>query len=75
LLHDAVLSYRSSSTFQGRRVTLFGPKRDGVTGGWRELHNEGLHNLYSSPSIIRMIESRRMRSTGHVARMGEEESI
>jgi hypothetical protein len=40
---------------------MFGPKRDEVTGGWRKLHNEELHNLYSSPSIIRMIKSRRMR--------------
>jgi hypothetical protein len=43
-----------------------------VTGGWRKLHNEELHNLYSSPSIIRMIKSRRMRRTGHVARMGKK---
>jgi hypothetical protein len=42
-----------------------------VTGDWRELHNEELHNLYSSPYIIRMIKSRRMRWAGHVARMGE----
>jgi hypothetical protein len=42
-----------------------------VTGGWRKLHNEELQNLYSSPSIIRMIKSRRMRLAGHVARMGE----
>jgi hypothetical protein len=49
---------------------IFGPKRDEVTGGWRKLHNVELHNLYSSPSIIRMIKSRRMRWTGHVARMG-----
>jgi hypothetical protein len=41
-----------------------------VTGGWRKLHNEELHNLYSSPSIIRMIKSRRMRWAEHVARMG-----
>jgi hypothetical protein len=47
-------------------------KRDEVTGGWRELHNVELHNLYSSPSIIRMINSRRMRWAGHVARMGEK---
>jgi hypothetical protein len=40
-----------------------------VTGGWRKLHNEELHNLYSSPSIIRIIMSRRMRWAGHVARM------
>jgi hypothetical protein len=45
-------------------------KRDEETGGWRKLHNEELHNLYSSPSIIRMIKSRRIRWAGHVARMG-----
>jgi hypothetical protein len=48
---------------------IFGPKRDEVTGGWRKLHNEELHNLYSSPSIIRMIKSRRIRWAGHVARI------
>jgi hypothetical protein len=45
------------------------PKRDEVRGEWRKLHNEGLHNLYSSPNIIRMIKSRRMRWAGHVARI------
>jgi hypothetical protein len=50
---------------------IFGPRRDEVTGDWRKLHNEELHNLYSSPKIIRMIKSRRMRCAGHVARMGE----
>jgi hypothetical protein len=50
----------------------FGPKRDEVTGDWRKLHNEDLHRLYSAPSIIRMIKSRRMRWAGHVARMGEK---
>jgi hypothetical protein len=49
---------------------IIGQERDEVTGGWRKLHNEELHNLYSSPSIIRMIKSRMMRLTGHVARMG-----
>jgi hypothetical protein len=49
---------------------IFGPKRDEVTGDWRKLHNEELHNLYSSPNIIIMIKSRRMRGAGHVARMG-----
>jgi hypothetical protein len=49
---------------------IFGPKRDEVTGVWRKLHNEELHNLYSSASIIRMIKSRRMRWAGHVAQMG-----
>jgi hypothetical protein len=53
-------------------LRIFGPKRDEVTGGWRKLHNEELHKLYSSPSIIRMIKSRRMRWAGHVARMGEK---
>jgi hypothetical protein len=50
---------------------IFRPKRDEVTGDWRKLHNEELHNLYSSPNIIRMIKPRRMRWAGHVARMGE----
>jgi hypothetical protein len=48
---------------------IFGSKRDEVTGGWRKLHNEELRDLYSSPSIIRMIKSRRVRWTGHVARI------
>jgi hypothetical protein len=48
---------------------IIGPKRDEETGGWRKLHNEELHNLYSSPSIIGIIKSRRMRWAGHVARM------
>jgi hypothetical protein len=46
-----------------------------VTGGWRKLHNEELHNLYSSPSIIRIIKSMRMRWAGHVARMGEKRNV
>jgi hypothetical protein len=51
---------------------IFGPKRDEVMGDWSKLHNEELHNLYSSPNIIRMIKSRRVRWVGHVARMGEK---
>jgi hypothetical protein len=51
---------------------IFGSKRDEVTGRWRKLHKEELRNLYSSPSIIRMIKSRRMRWARHVARMREE---
>jgi hypothetical protein len=51
---------------------IFGPKRDEVTGGYRKLHNEELRELYSSPNIIRIIKSRRMRLTEHVARMGEK---
>jgi hypothetical protein len=50
---------------------IFGPKRSEVTGEWRKLHNEDFTNLYFSPNIIRVISSRRMRWTGHVARMGE----
>jgi hypothetical protein len=50
---------------------IFGPKRDEVTGEWRRLHNKELYALYSSPNIIRMIKSRRLRWAGHVARMGE----
>jgi hypothetical protein len=53
----------------------FGPKKDGVTGGWRKLHNEELHNFYSPLSIIRIIKSRRMRWAGHVARMGEKRNM
>jgi hypothetical protein len=49
---------------------IFGPKSDEVTGDWRKLHNEDLHRMYSSRSIIRMIKSRRMRWARHVAQMG-----
>jgi hypothetical protein len=51
---------------------IFGPKRNEVTGEWRKLHNEELRDLYSSPSIIRIIKSRRMRWASHVARMREK---
>jgi hypothetical protein len=50
---------------------IFGPKTDEVMGDWRKLHNEELHGLYSSLSIIRVIKARRMRWAGHMARMGE----
>jgi hypothetical protein len=49
---------------------IFGTKKDEVTGGWRKLHSEELHKFYSFASIIRMIKSRTMRWTGHVAGMG-----
>jgi hypothetical protein len=61
----------------GNRVLrgIFGSKRDEVTGEWRKLHSGELHNLYSSPDIIRQIKARRMRWAGHVARMGEGRKV
>jgi hypothetical protein len=57
--------------FENRMLRrIFGPKRDEVTGHWRKLHNEELHNLYSSPNIIRRIKSRRMRWAKQVAQIG-----
>jgi hypothetical protein len=49
---------------------IFGPKRDEVIGGWRKKHNEDLHNVYSSPNVIKIIKSRRIRWARNVARMG-----
>jgi hypothetical protein len=54
---------------------IFGPKRDEVTEKWGKLNNEELRDLYSSPSIIRITKSRRMRWAGHVARMGEKRNV
>jgi hypothetical protein len=54
---------------------IFGPRRDEVTGEWRSLHNEELNDFYSSPNILRVIKSRRMRWAGHVTRMGEERVV
>jgi hypothetical protein len=54
---------------------IFGPKRDEVTGEWRKLHSEELHNLYSYPAIIWQIKSRRKWWAGHVACMGEERKV
>jgi hypothetical protein len=59
--------------FENRELRrIFGPKRDEMTGEWRKLHNEEVHDLYSSPSIIRIMKSRRMSWAEHVATMGEE---
>ena len=55
--------------------TIFGPKRDEVTGEWKKLHNEEINDLYCSPSIVRVIKSRRMRWVGHVVRMGERRGV
>jgi hypothetical protein len=54
---------------------IFGSKWDVVTGEWRKLHSEELHNLYSSPNIIRQVKSRRMWWAEHVARVGEERKV
>ena len=64
---------RKLRVFENRVLRrIFGPKRDEVKGEWRKLHNEELHNLYSSPNIVRVIKSRRMRWAGHVALWGEK---
>jgi hypothetical protein len=54
---------------------IFGPQWDEVTGDWTKLHNDELHDLYSSPNIVRVIKSRRLRLAGHVTRMGEERGV
>jgi len=54
---------------------IFGPRRDEVMGEWRRLHNEELNDLYSSPNIVRVIKSKRIRWAGHVARMGEDRGV
>jgi hypothetical protein len=54
---------------------IFGPRRGEVTGKWRKLHNEVLHDLHSSPNSIRVIKSRRMRLAAHVARMRERRGV
>jgi len=67
---------RRLKVFENRVLRrIFGPKRDEVTGEWRKLHNLGRNILYSSPNIVRVIKSRRMRWAGHVARMGESRGV
>ena len=62
--------------FENRALRrIFGTQREGVTGEWRKLHNEELNDLYSSPNILRLIKSRRMRWAGHVARMEEGRGV
>jgi hypothetical protein len=62
--------------FENRMLRrVFGPKRDEVIRKWRKLHNKELNDLYSLPNIVRVVKSRRMRWTGHVARMGEDRGV
>ena len=70
----ALREERRLRVFENRMLRkVFGCKRDEVTGAWRKLYNEELNDLYSSPSIVRVIKSRRMRWAAHVARMGRGE--
>jgi len=55
--------------------TIFGPKKEEVTGDWRRLHNDELYDLYSSSNIMRVIKSRRLRWAGHVARIGDRRVV
>ena len=66
---------RELRVFENMVLRIFGPRRDEVTGEWRRFHNEELNDSYSSPNIVRVIKSRRMRWAGHVARMGEERAV
>jgi len=63
---------RRLRVFENMALRIFGPRKDEVTGEWRRLYNEELNDLFSSPNFVRVIKTRRMRLSGHVALMGEE---
>ena len=74
--HNYLRDKRRLRVFENRVLrTVFGPKRDEVTGEWRKLHNEEISELYSLPNIVRVVKSKRMRWAGHVARMGEGRGV
>jgi len=66
---------RKLKVFENMMLRIFGPRRDEVTGEWRRLYNGELNDLYSSPNIVWVIKSRRMRWAGHVVRMGGERGV
>jgi hypothetical protein len=71
-----VFENRVLRVFETRALRgILGPKRDEVTGEWRKLHNDELHDLYSSSTIVQVMKSRRMRWAGHIAHMGEGRSV
>jgi hypothetical protein len=71
---DATVHPGSQEIFENRVLRIFGPKRK-EDGPWRKLHNDEIHTLYSSPNIVRVIKSKRMRWARHVARMGEGRGV
>jgi hypothetical protein len=72
----ALSEKRRLKVFKNRLMRrIFGAKRVEVTGEWRKLHNDELHNVYSSPNIVRQIKSRRIRSEGHVIRMVKDRKV
>jgi hypothetical protein len=76
LLSLTLRKERRLRVFENRALRrVFGPERDEVKGEWRKLHNQELNDLYSSPTIVWVIKSRRMRGAGHVARMGEGRGV
>jgi hypothetical protein len=73
IIHSSAFRRLSHTfNFSGSNSGLFGPKSDEIIRGWRELHNEELHNLYCSPNIIRMFKSKRVIWAKNITRIGEK---